>query len=121
MSEIVVRRSHGLPLAKARRLAETIAQRLQKDFGGAFAWDGDTLRFARTGASGSVAVTPDGFEIRVITSFLLAPLHGRIEREIVRFCDEELRPAQAVRPVAARRGATRSSRSQGASRSERPK
>jgi putative polyhydroxyalkanoate system protein len=124
MSQILVRRRHGLPMAEARHLAETMARRLRDDFGGSYAWEGDTLRFQRTGASGHVAVTPDGFEIRVDLSFVLRPLHGRIEREIVSFCDENVTPPagspQAV-PAARRRRAARSSRSHGSSRSERPK
>lgn len=127
MSDIVVRRRHGLALAKARRLAETMARKLHDDFGGTYEWEGDTLRFRRTGASGDVVVTRDDFEIRIAISFLLAPLRSRIEREIVAFCDEQLgAPAppdapQAARPAARRSGSTKSSRSQGASRSVRPK
>lgn len=123
MSEIHVRRRHGLPIAEARRLAETMARKLRDDFGGSYAWEGDTLRFQRTGASGHVAVTPEAFDIRVDLSFLLRPLHGRIEREIVSFCDENVAPAAetAQAPAARRKRAARSSRSQGTSRSDRPK
>jgi putative polyhydroxyalkanoate system protein len=123
MSEIVGHRRHGMELAAARELAGSMAERLRADFGGSYAWDGDTLRFRRTGASGHVTVRPDDIEIRVALSFLLSPLHGRIEREILAFCDERLGApaAQRARPTAARTGSTRSSRSQGASRSARPK
>lgn len=127
MSEILVRRVHRLSLAKARGLAETMARRLRDDFGGSYEWDGDTLRFRRTGASGQVAVRPEALEIHVSIGILLSPLHSRIEREIVAFCDEHLGPAhpvaraQPARPAARRSGATSPSRSHGASRSGRPK
>src|SRR5262245_18622265 len=126
MSEILVRRPHRLSLMEARRLAESMARRLRADFGGAYTWEGDTLCFERTGASGHVTVTDHDVEIRVSISFLLRPLHGRIEREIVAFCDEQLGPAgspesQPARPAAARSRSTKSSRSHGASRSPRPK
>lgn len=91
------------------------------------AWDGDTLRFRRVGASGHVAVTPEDIDIRVTISFLPSPRHRRIEREILAFCDEHLGgpgapdPAQPARPAASRSRSTRSSRSQGASSSGRPK
>src|SRR5215470_9737789 len=91
VSEIIVRRRHALGLAWARRIAETMAERLREDFGGSYAWDGDTLRFRRMGASGHVAVTPERVEIRVNVSVLLSPLHARIEREIVDFCDARLK------------------------------
>ena len=92
MSEILVRRSHALGLAKARRIAQNMAERLRGDFGGSYAWKGDTLCFKRTGASGQVAVTPESVEIHVSVSLLLSPLRARIEREIVDFCDTQLKP-----------------------------
>jgi putative polyhydroxyalkanoate system protein len=112
MNPIVVRRSHRLSLAEARRLAETMAKRLQGEFGGTYAWDGDTLRFRRTGASGHVAVTKGALEVHVELGLLLTPLRPLIEREISAFCDEQFRAPQRSRPasaVARRKGATGSS------------
>ena len=126
MSEIVVRRRHDLGLARAKRLAETMALRLRDDYGGTYAWKGDHLQFERTGASGRITVKPDAFEVRVEIGFLLSPLLGRIEREIQVFCDEQFGRVgapgsdQPARPPV-RSAAIRSSRSQGASRSVRPK
>ncbi len=114
-------------LAKAKRLAQTMAERLRSEHGGSYLWDGDTLRFQRTGASGQVVVTKDGFEVRVELGLLLLPLRWRIEREIDAFCQEhfgDAKPAdgdRSVRPAAPRKGATRSSRALGMSRSARPK
>lgn len=86
---IVVRRSHDLGLAKAKRLAERMAERLQAQYGGSYTWDGDELSFRRTGASGSVAVTKNDVEIRLELGFLLRPLGSRIEREIQAFFNDE--------------------------------
>jgi putative polyhydroxyalkanoate system protein len=44
---IVVRRRHDLGLAKAKRLAERMAQRLQADYGVSHTWEGDELTFRR--------------------------------------------------------------------------
>jgi len=88
MATIVVRRKHDLGLAKAKRLAESVARKLRDDYGGSFAWDGNDLRFERTGATGSVAVTKEGFQVRVELGLLLSPLRSRIEREIVAFCEQ---------------------------------
>jgi putative polyhydroxyalkanoate system protein len=108
MSTIVIRRKHALGLARAKRLAETIASQLQDDYGGSFSWIGDDLRFQRTGASGSVAVTKDWFQVRVELSFLLSALRSRIEREIVTFCDEKLgEPDRPRRGPATRRAERR--------------
>jgi putative polyhydroxyalkanoate system protein len=87
MSEIVVQRRHNMRLAGARRLAETMARKLQNDYGGTFKWKGNTLHFQRTGASGHLVVTRADFEVRVEIGLLLTPLRSRIEREILAFCD----------------------------------
>jgi putative polyhydroxyalkanoate system protein len=87
MSEIVVQRHHNLRLAGAKRLAEKMARQLQKQYGGAYQWRGDTLHFQRTGASGHVVVGKADFEIRLQIGLLLTPLRSLIEREILAFCD----------------------------------
>ena len=88
MATIVVRRQHDLGLAKAKRLAQSMARRLKDDYGGSFAWKGNVLHFERRGASGSVAVTKDDFQVQVELGLLLRPLRSRIEHEIVAFCDQ---------------------------------
>ena len=115
MSTILIRRRHALGLVKAKHLAESMAHKLQKEHGGSFTWKGDDLHFERTGASGSVAVTKNAFQVRLELGWLLSPLASRIEREIVTFCDEHLgeadntdRPASSQgtrRPPRRRRGA----------------
>src|SRR5262249_54896759 len=134
MRSILVRRRHGLGLAEARRLAETTAKRLREEHGGTFQWDGDTLRFKRTGASGRIVVTNDEVDVRVDLGLLLLPLRARIAREIHAFFDDRLGAAVTAargqpllpaplptRPAARPSAPSRSSRSQGASRSTRPK
>ena len=123
MNPIVVRHEHRLDDATARRMAETIAGRMRREFGGTFDWDGDTLRFRRTGASGHVDLGVSEITVHVDLGLLLRPFRSRIEREIHAYLDEHLGTAtgQAARPAARRSTSTRSSRSQGTSRSERPK
>ena len=127
MRPIIIQRHHSLGLAGARHLLETTAERLREEHGGAFQWNGDTLRFQRTGASGHVAVTNDRVEVHVDLGLLLLPLRARIAREIDAFFDEQLGAAvtpdrgQPARRAAPPRAPTRSSRSQGISRSVRPK
>jgi len=88
MATIVVRRQHDLGLAKAKRLAKSIAGRLREDYGGSFGWKGNVLHFKRRGASGSIAVTKDDLKVQVELGLLLRPLRSRIEREIIAFCDQ---------------------------------
>jgi putative polyhydroxyalkanoate system protein len=105
---ILVGRQHDMGLAKAKRLAESIARQLQKDYGGSYAWKGNDLHFRRTGASGRVTVTKDDFQVSVELGFLLMPLTARIEREIHAFCDEHF--GEDERPAPSRSTAARPSR-----------
>jgi putative polyhydroxyalkanoate system protein len=104
-------------------MAESIAGRMQREFGGTFGWDGDMLRFTRRGAAGHVDLGTRDVTVHVDLGLLLRPLRSRIEREIHAYLDEHLgtATAQAARPAARRSTSTRSSCSQAASRSVRPK
>jgi putative polyhydroxyalkanoate system protein len=82
MSDIVMRRTHGLTLQKARAAAERIAAELGEEFGLDCEWDEDLLRFRRSGVSGTLAVDRHEVEIRVRLGFLLLALKPRIEQEI---------------------------------------
>src|SRR5215510_4711256 len=101
---IAVARRHTLGLARAKRLAESMARRLQDEYGGAYAWEADELHFERTGVSGRVAVTKDRVSIRIELAFLLKPLQSTIEHEVRTFCDEHFGEG----PLAERSQATRS-------------
>ena len=98
---IFVRRHHDLGSAKAKRLAEAMARRLQDDYGGSYTWQGNGLHFQRAGAAGRVTVTKDSLQIRVELGLLLGALHSRIEREVRAFCDEHL---GEEKPAARNRG-----------------
>lgn len=92
MSDILIRRTHGMTQAKARKAAEQIADELAAEFDMRHAWEGSTLTFARTGVHGSIVVGAKEVEVRAKLGFLLAFLRPKIEQEIHRFCDEHFAP-----------------------------
>jgi putative polyhydroxyalkanoate system protein len=100
MSEIHIRRPHGMTQVKARRAAEQIADELAAEFEMRHAWEGSTLTFSRSGVAGSIVVTAVNIEVRAKLGFLLAFLKPTIEREIHRFCDEKFGAAPASDPAA---------------------
>lgn len=89
MSDILVRRGHGLTLKRARQAAEKVAAHLQEEFDLACDWDGNTVHFKRAGVAGHLAVTKTDVEISVRLGFLLLPLRAHIEQEIHAHCDKE--------------------------------
>ena len=92
MSEIDIRRTHGLTLKKARSAAEHVATDLAEEFNIAYEWDGNILNFHRSGITGTMTVDKKSVAIYVKLGFLLRPVKSRIEREIHRFCDENFGP-----------------------------
>ncbi len=92
MSEIAIRRTHGLTLKKARAAAEQVAAELSEEFNIDYEWNGDTLEFHRSGINGTMSVDKKSIEIHVTLSFLLRPIKSKIEREIHRFFDENFGP-----------------------------
>ncbi|MBK6716428.1 MAG: polyhydroxyalkanoic acid system family protein [Burkholderiales bacterium] len=104
MSEICIRRAHGMTLAKARKAAEKIADELAAEFEMRHAWEGDTLNFSRSGVHGHIRVNTKEVEVQAKLGFLLAFLRPKIEQEIHRFCDEKFGSPPAAAHAAPRRG-----------------
>ncbi len=88
MSHIDIRHDHAMPLAKARKAVEDVAEKLAQRFGMEYAWDGDTLNFNRSGVDGHIALGPKQLHVTARLGFLLSALKGPIEQEITRYLDE---------------------------------
>jgi len=88
MSDIHIRRGHSKPIAEARKDAERMAKEFKKDFDLDYAWDGEVLRFQRTGVDGELHVTGKEIRLEARLGFLLAFLKPRIEAEAARILDQ---------------------------------
>lgn len=101
MSHIHIHRHHHLGLAKARKVAFKWAEEAERDLGMSCTYEeGDTedeVQFTRSGASGTLRVTPDDFELTAKLGFLLGAFKERIEAEIVKNLDDLLAPRPAPR------------------------
>lgn len=96
MTEIKVTRKHGLTVAQAKRIAQKAAEDLASEYELTSAWDGDTLRFTRSGVEGSMAVTPNEIRLGVKLGLMLKAFKGRIQKHIEHRLDELLLAAEAV-------------------------
>ncbi|TXH70529.1 MAG: polyhydroxyalkanoic acid synthase [Lysobacteraceae bacterium] len=88
MSGIDIRHAHSLPMAKARKAVEEVAEKLAERFDVEYAWDGNTLNFNRSGVDGKIALAPKQLHVTAKLGFLLSALKGPIEHEIQRVLDE---------------------------------
>jgi putative polyhydroxyalkanoate system protein len=90
MASIHIKRQHNLGRDVARERVELVAKDLQDRLSAKWSWQGDSLRFERSGASGSVQVGDDFVEFKIKLGLLLSPLKGTIEQTIEQQVDKAL-------------------------------
>ena len=90
MADIQIKRSHKLGLDEARSAAEEIAESLKERLQTIYHWDGEHLRFKRSGANGYLHVTADIIEISISLGLMFKPLRTVIEGKVVEFLDKKL-------------------------------
>lgn len=90
MASIKIKRKHSLAhdeVVKAvQKLADELCEKLDADY----EWEGDSLSFKRSGASGKVCVGKRDLEVDIKLSMLLTPLKGKIEQTVNDYLDENL-------------------------------
>jgi putative polyhydroxyalkanoate system protein len=91
MSTIDVRRSHSLDKEHARQAAETLAEDLSKQFDVNYQWEGDHLKFKRSGVKGQLEITDSNIHVHLELGMMLRPFKSRIEQEIHSQLDQILK------------------------------
>ncbi|MBD3657989.1 MULTISPECIES: polyhydroxyalkanoic acid system family protein [Marinobacter] len=82
MSVIDVHRPHALDKAHARAAAETLAEDLSRQFDVHYQWEGDVMKFKRSGVKGQLDISPSDIHVHLELGMLLRPFKSRIEQEI---------------------------------------
>lgn len=88
MSKIEFKRDHALGMRKAKAAAQRIADEMERDFGMTSEWQGNVLRFNRTGVDGELVVQKNHVEVHAKLGFLLAAFKTRIEDQLHRNFDD---------------------------------
>lgn len=96
MAQIAIERSHSLSMDAAKSAVQEAADTLARKYGLESNWEGDTLKFQRSGVDGALAVSPDRVAIKVELGMMFAPFKGMLEDEIVRSVDAALGGANPV-------------------------
>ena len=97
MPDIKLTRSHSLPLAKAKALAQKAADALAAEYDLTSDWRGNTLHFQRSGVDGQMRVTDSAIDLEVTLGFLLKAFKTKIASQIERNLEELL--AGGKKPV----------------------
>lgn len=82
MAEIRIVQDHELSPAAARTAAEQVAQRLAAEFGLECKWDGDVLRFARSGVDGDLSLREQSAALRIRLGMFMSAFAPAIEAKV---------------------------------------
>ncbi len=82
MADITLERKHKLGLKKARAAAQKVADELEESFDIRSEWEGNALRFSRSGVSGVLEVSRDQVVLTARLGMLLSAFKPRIEAQI---------------------------------------
>jgi len=90
MADIRIARPHILPLSRARAAAQDAADELAKAYALTWSWQGDTLKFQRSGVQGSIEVSPSQIAVEIRLGLLLKGMRKTIEQRVSRRLEELL-------------------------------
>src|SRR6185295_20049031 len=100
MADIHIHRSHGLGLAKARKMAWKWAEAVEEKFDMECTViegdDHDVVEFRRAGVDGRLRVEAGAFDLTARLGLLLGAFSGRIESEIEAQLDALLPPSSST-------------------------
>lgn len=86
MADIEIRKTFTMPIAKARKAAQTVADDLARQYSMAYQWNGDVLTFHKTGIKGELRLAPKKIEIDISLGFVMRmfkdPMRSEIEKNI---------------------------------------
>ena len=82
MADINIVQAHRLAPEQARAAAQQVADKLAEQFELTCAWDGDVLRFERSGVSGSLSLFPDQAKLHIALGFLFGAFSSQIEAKV---------------------------------------
>lgn len=82
MAEISIVQQHSLSPDAARSAAEQVAQRIEAEYGLECRWDGDVLRFERSGVEGMLTLEDQRAEMRIRLGFFMGAFAPAIEAKV---------------------------------------
>jgi putative polyhydroxyalkanoate system protein len=93
MAEISIVQQHELSPAQARTAAEQVAQRLAAEFGLECTWDGDVLRFTRSGVDGDLSLRERNAALRIRLGMFMSAFAPAIEAKVAEKMRKVFAPA----------------------------
>jgi putative polyhydroxyalkanoate system protein len=82
MADINIVQEHHLAPEQARAAAQQVADKLAEQFELSCHWDGDVLRFDRSGVNGALTLHPNQAQLQIALSFPISLLAGQVEAKV---------------------------------------
>lgn len=82
MPDIRITQPHSLSQTDARAAAQQVADKLVRDYGLTCKWEGDVLRFARSGVEGALTLGERQAALRIKLGFLMSAFASTIEQKV---------------------------------------
>ncbi|WP_426195846.1 polyhydroxyalkanoic acid system family protein [Massilia sp. DWR3-1-1] len=82
MADIHIVQAHALNQEQARLAAQAVTDKLARDFQLVCVWDGDTLRFKRSGVAGELVLTAGRAAVAVRLGFLMGAMAPAIRAKL---------------------------------------
>lgn len=95
MAEISIKRAHHSTTADARKMADKVAVKLEKDYQLKSTWAGEVMNFTRSGVHGTLAITAKELHIHIKLGLLAGAFKGPIQDAVEKNLDSLIKPAKA--------------------------
>ena len=92
MADISIKRAHHGSLADARKMADKVALKLEKDYQLKSTWAGEVMNFTRSGVNGTLLVTAKELHIDIKLGFLAGAFKGTIADAVEKNLDSLIKP-----------------------------
>jgi putative polyhydroxyalkanoate system protein len=82
MADIRITQAHKLTHKKAKAAAQKVAEQMAEEYEMSSEWDGDVLKFKRSGVSGRLIVSEKEAHLEISLSFLFKAFASTIEEKV---------------------------------------
>lgn len=82
MADINIVQEHHLAPEQARAAAQQVADKLAEQFELACRWDGDVLRFERSGVNGALTLHPNQAQLKIALDFPISMMADMVKAKV---------------------------------------
>ena len=82
MADINIVQAHNLTPERARAAAQEVADKIAREYGLACNWDGDVLRFERSGVNGALTLRDQQAAMEINLGFLMGAMAPSIRAKV---------------------------------------